>query len=681
MNKEKRKIELIKIHLEEAIDHFQKTKSSFRWKIGHAISKLIERLLFRKAPHLSIDKLEAHLQAIQRIAASESNTTISSFPTFSFNASSKILFLVSDEDINRSLYGDTHVAYDLKVALEDIFQGINCKLINQENSIDYNQWDITISMLWNTDLKKEEKDKTISIAWIRNYPERWVANPNFINYDLVLCSSKKIQQYINEHCILPNFLFPIAANIKKFQAHEKLPENQSICFVGNKWKEKRQIESIIENPNFDFNIYGQGWDKNKYGESIKGPVSNKDISQIYRDNYIILDTANETTTNWESLNSRVFNSIASKRLLLTDSEAASKLFKYPIPVFSNPKNLADKLHFHVDSTKKYKQIVNRLHKELHARHTYYHRVNSLKLLLGKKINIAIKIAPTDDKKSFFGDYYFAQELKESLEYYHHQVRIDCYDNWYTENASNDDLVIVLRGLQAYKPLDHQINILWLISHPKLVSEEEIKSYHFSFIASDYHTELLKEKGISQVAVLHQCTNNMKFKYLHKKEEKKQILLFVGNSRNVFRKSVQYALELGFEIHVYGSGWQQFIDNEHIKKDFISNKELYQLYNTYDIILNDHWEDMLEYGYLSNRVFDTAACGAQILSDQPINTEGILTGIHYYNDKASFKEKIDFIRSQKTTLSSNYYEVNNYHTFDKRAKKILNQYYILCNEIV
>jgi len=125
------------------------------------------------------------------------------------------------------------------------------------------------------------------------------------------------------------------------------------------------------------------------------------------------------------------------------------------------------------------------------------------------------------------------------------------------------------------------------------------------------------------------------------------------------------------------GWKQFIPVKYIKAEFVANEKLFELYNQYDIVLNDHWEDMLNYGYVSNRLFDAAACGAQILSDCPKESEHLLPNIHYYHDQASFKTQIETIR---TTTESNdlshYYTVCNQHTFDKRAETILHKYYNL-----
>ena len=51
-----------------------------------------------------------------------------------------------------------------------------------------------------------------------------------------------------------------------------------------------------------------------------------------------------------------------------------------------------------------------------------------------------------------------------------------------------------------------------------------------------------------------------------------------------------------------------------------NDELGALYAAAHVVLNDHWEDMRQGGFVSNRLFDAAACGARIISDD-------IAGVH------------------------------------------------------
>jgi len=676
MNKKEVKNQLIKVHNDEALAHFAKMKNSFRWKVGNAIARMLEIVLFRKPTKLSIDFLEEHLQVIQKLSDAEEDNSLADFKTIAFHHPQKIAILVSETNPN-SIYGDRHVAHDFKIALEETISGVSCELIQYKDKIDYTTWDIVITMLWDTEIQLPEGDKKpLLIGWIRNYPDRWAANTSFIHYDLLLCSSVKVLDYISEHTTMPAYLFPIAGNVDRFHLDDGLPQSRRVCFVGNKFKEKRQIEDIIKSDDYEMTIYGKGWDEAEFGTKVKGTILNSEIPKLYQNSYIVLDSGNATTSEWESLNSRVYNAIAAKRIILTDSQKAASLFHYPVPTYTDITDLATKLKTYFENTATYEHDVENLFKELKSNHTYHHRANTFKLITGKKLNIAIKIAASEENRKLFGDLYFAEDLQSAFEVYKHKVRIDCYENWYSDQAHNDDLVIVLRGLRKYKPIAKQRTFLWLISHPEEVSEAEIQSYDHAFIASQYHTNQLQKAGIHTVSPLYQCTNPNKFYTLDEAVDKKKILLFVGNSRNVYRKSVQYAIELGLDLHVYGSGWESLIDEKYIQSDFVPNEELFKLYNKYDIILNDHWEDMINYGYLSNRVFDASACGTQLLTDMPKNCEDVLPSIYSFHDKESFKEKVNIIRKKEIFAFSNSYVVKNKHTFQKRSDILLNQYYQL-----
>lgn len=671
MDKKNVKDQLIKIHSKEAQKHLLKIKNSFRWKLGNRVTSLLEVILFRKKGKLSIEFLEEHLKTIEELAYVNQQDESKAIGFFSFNKKQEILFLVSDENVSSSIFGDTHVANDFKLALEENYNNINCTLENYKVA-NINQYDIVINMLWDTHINVAEgNNKILKTGWIRNYPERWVANTSFLNYDLFLCSSKKIVEFVKKHTTAPVHLFPIAANIKRFKPANGISNLKEICFVGNKWKEHRLIEDIVKSKTHQINVYGKGWDK-AIGDASKGTIENVQIPELYKKMHLILDAANNTTQKWASLNSRIFNGIASKKIVLTNSSEAARLFKYPIPVYDNTNTLSAKIELYQNNAKKYEEDTTKLYNELKSHHTYKHRAGTFRLLLEKKLRIAIKIAAKEEQKKYFGDLYFAQGLAKAFQQYGHQVTVDSYENWYSAKTSQTDLVISLRGLRSYKPIENQTNFLWLISHPEAVTISEIKLYDYAYIASGYHFEKLRSSGLKKIAVLQQCTDNEHFYKTN--VSKYNELLFVGNSRNVFRKSVRFALEAGFKIHVYGNDWKQFIPVKNIKGSFIPNNELVNLYNSYNIVLNDHWEDMLTYGYASNRLFDASACGAQVLSDLPKDCGNLIPGIHYYDSLNSFKNGVETIRNQKEADLENYRSVNNKHTFQKRAEVMLHQYY-------
>lgn len=662
MNKKKNiQRQLVKIHSEKAAYELAKLKQSFRWRSGNAIARFIEILLFRKREKLSIDFIEEHLATITKLSVEEKDIEEKTkLPT----KISHIYFLVSDDDLNNSIFGDTYVANDFASSLKLLFKTTQIKLVKHNEQFIIEPQSALINMLWQTKLPTFT-DSYFSIAWIRNYADKWTENTDFLKYDVYLCSSEKIVDFIKPLTDKPVYLFPIAANTDRFKPSK--PTTNQIVFVGNKWKEERAIDRFLKTTNHKVATYG----KNRENKIIR----NADIPKLYGNSKIILDAANETTLKWQSLNSRVFNAIASKRLVLSNSIEATKLFKNRIPVYKIESDLEQQISFYLNNTTNYDEETEELFNELQHHHTFNHRAKELKLILSPKIKIAIKIAASENNKNGFGDWYFAKSLAKNFKYYGHQVRIDCRENWMNLNAANDDLIIVLRGLKAYETIKSQVNFMWLISHPEDVTINEIKQYQHCFIASEFHFEKLQEQNISNISLLHQCSDVNLFYRLNNVVEKKQALLFVGNSRNVYRKSVKYAIELGIPIHVYGSGWKQFIPAKHIKAEFVPNEKLNEIYNSYAIVLNDHWADMLDYGYASNRMFDVAASGAVLLSDQPKQAENLLDGIYYYNNKASFKTTVQQLKNNvdlKNKKSAQ--QVYNLHSFKKRAQHILHQYY-------
>ena len=104
------------------------------------------------------------------------------------------------------------------------------------------------------------------------------------------------------------------------------------------------------------------------------------------------------------------------------------------------------------------------------------------------------------------------------------------------------------------------------------------------------------------------------------------VLFVGNSRGVFRASVRDLLAAGVDVGVYGAGWEAFVDARHVRARLLANDELPEHYRAAGVVLNDHWDDMRAEGFYSNRLFDAAASGARVVSDHIEGTERLFGGL-------------------------------------------------------
>jgi len=66
-----------------------------------------------------------------------------------------------------------------------------------------------------------------------------------------------------------------------------------------------------------------------------------------------------------------------------------------------------------------------------------------------------------------------------------------------------------------------------------------------------------------------------------------------------------------------------------------------VYSSAGIVLNDHWQDMREHGYISNRVYDALACGTLVLSDEvPGLAERFGDAVVCFSSPEQLHEQID-----------------------------------------
>ena len=303
-----------------------------------------------------------------------------------------------------------------------------------------------------------------------------------------------------------------------------------------------------------------------------------------------------------------------------------------------------------------------------------------------QLTFAIKTpSPTTDKK--WGDYFFSLSLKKSLEKKGFKVVIHELEHW---NNNEGDIVIVLRGLSEYTPKSHQLNLMWNISHPEDISLAEYEKYDIVFVASYKYANILDSQINTIVHPLLQCTDPSNF-YPEKNNKFNNDILFVGSTRAIFRQVIKDILKTNHEFSVYGIGWEEFIDSKYIKGDFIDNTILNQAYSNCKILLNDHWEDMIKYDFISNRIFDALACKTFVISD---NVDSISTlfdnAVITYTDSEDLNDKINYYlanENQRIALTNKGYDiVIKHHTFDNRVQEILstieNKYYyyfmIQCN---
>lgn len=197
----------------------------------------------------------------------------------------------------------------------------------------------------------------------------------------------------------------------------------------------------------------------------------------------------------------------------------------------------------------------------------------------------------------------------------------------------DDVNLAIRGLIRVRPQPAKINVLWVISHPELVGDDELAEFDLVFAASEkWARETTARTGVTVTPLL-QATDPRLFNLTHRRSPRDQGVIFVGQARPEFpRKIVMDAIEAGVTPRVWGPRWDLFIRPEFIAGEYVDNAHLGQLYASAGIVLNDHWDDMAAEGFISNRLFDAVASGARVVSDYVDGIETLFGGaVQTYRD--------------------------------------------------
>lgn len=239
----------------------------------------------------------------------------------------------------------------------------------------------------------------------------------------------------------------------------------------------------------------------------------------------------------------------------------------------------------------------------------------------------------------WGDTHFAEDLAEALRTLGQQVIVDRRSAWDRPAAFEmDDVVLALRGLHRFTPQPGSVNMLWVISHPDLVSREELASgWDRVFAAGPAWAHERSEGMRIRIDTLLQATNARRFVPSDRESERDGVL-FVGRTRGQVRPVVLDAAEVAADLRVYGDdGWEQYLGRELVRGEVLNNADLPAAYAAARVVLNDHWSDMRRGGFLSNRLFDAAAAGARIVSDNVDGLDAVFAGqVRTYQNKEELR---------------------------------------------
>ncbi|MBF0817787.1 glycosyltransferase, partial [Microbacterium paludicola] len=299
----------------------------------------------------------------------------------------------------------------------------------------------------------------------------------------------------------------------------------------------------------------------------------------------------------------------------------------------------------------------------------------------ERLQWAIKTAaPADDRAEMWGDFHFAQSLAAALRDLGQRVSIDFAHTAARATAGADDVVLTLRGLNPVPLPATATSVVWVISHPDEVTADELAAYDLRYAASTIWARRAEEQWGRPVTALLQCTDPDRF-YIDDTEvpELAGKLLMVGNSRRAYRPAAWHAAHAGLPVVIYGSDWEEYVGEQHIGGTHIPNDELRRYYRSAAWSLNDHWPDMREAGFLSNRVFDVLASGGRLLTDDVAGLQDVLPGGVLPHGIAAYSSPAELLAIAARGPAEHYDDaslraasdhVRSAHSFAARARVIL-----------
>jgi hypothetical protein len=282
---------------------------------------------------------------------------------------------------------------------------------------------------------------------------------------------------------------------------------------------------------------------------------------------------------------------------------------------------------------------------------------------------SVKVAPR------WGDWHLAQSFARSLRKLGHVVRVQSFDHADDLAARACDVHVVVRGLRRVRRTPGQAHVLWVISHPESVTGEECDDADLVLVASSRFADELRAHTSTPVEVMLQATDTDRFHPVPAAPEHAHDVAVVAKSRDVFRPAVAAAVAEGLRPAIYGSGWEPFVDRELLVRDYVANDELPVVYSSVGVLLNDQWETMQAWGFVSNRVFDALACEAPVISeDLPEIAELFDGAVLTFRDSRELRALTDAVLADRSAARARAAQgralVEARHTFDHRAAQLL-----------
>lgn len=213
--------------------------------------------------------------------------------------------------------------------------------------------------------------RVATIAWARNWTEKWVRVPYLAHFDAIWASSSPSADALAEASGREVQVVPIGVDPELFSPGTGVKDIE-VFSSANLWGEERDIAAALERVARSHDVVWVGERPSADGPAgieFPGPVSYFDVPGWYRRSTVVVDDQIPPAKRYGNQNSRIFESISAGAVPITNSALGlDELGLGGVPVYENPDHLVqliDGLLNEPDATARLQQelreVVGRLH--------------------------------------------------------------------------------------------------------------------------------------------------------------------------------------------------------------------------------------------------------------------------------------------------------------------------------
>ncbi len=290
-------------------------------------------------------------------------------------------------------------------------------------------------------------------------------------------------------------------------------------------------------------------------------------------------------------------------------------------------------------------------------------------------SIAITTAtPSQKLAPRSGDWHFAGLFAAALRRAGHRVVLQSIEEADSLAGRSCDVHLVLRGLEPVRRTPGQRHVLWIISHPEAIDSAEYDDADLVLVASERFAQHLRGLTDTPVEVMLQATDPSFFHPGAATAEHRHPVTVVANTRGVMRRAVADAIAGGLAPAIYGQGWSGLVDPSAIVGDYVAFESLPAVYASAGVVLNDHWDTMLRWGFVSNRIFDVAASGTPVISDHlPEIADLFGPLVPTWSTPGELRSAVELLQADPEATAKQTAELRHLvvdrHTFDHRVAQL------------